>query len=792
MRKVKKRTFLLAAVLILVLSIMPLKALPVKADDNADENAAADILVTATTSASVKQGYSGYCYVYIDSLEVLSTLSVTVHYDADKVNVKSGYAYNVASALLSDKSVNNSSVQFSYIFDGNGKAEKTQLFYFRYTVLSNAEVGDTYFDVVVNEAYDSSLQPVSVSGSRCAFAIAETVTTKTCYIYSSSLVNTSVAEEFQISYRLSTYEIASGSFVINYDPELFEVVNVNNGTFLGNKISDVNVSLSGSIYVSFVGTEYNYGYDLLKVKFKTLKNVTEKSTIKLTVTEFYDLELNPISCRGYTTNANVEFDETYTADAPCMALQTAYNSTTDKVTLTVTLEENSMLGAGDFVLNFNKDYLIYDSAQKGFAPTFFNVNDKNVNDGVLKFSIISLSDITDAQTVLTVIFDVKHACEDKLVDFEISGSGFTDSLTNSILLNLVDTSVTVPLKHTAADAVEENRTEATCENDGGYDLVVYCSNCGEKISSEHKTIAALGHKYSNYVSNNDATCTKDGTKTAYCEHGCGKTDTITDKGSAIGHDYGEVSYLWAEDYSTCTAKRICKHDESHQETETVNSSATVVQESTCVLDELSTYSVTFENLAFKKQTVEKVKTADALGHKRAVAVEENIVKETCENDGSYDLVVYCSTCGEELTREHKTIVALGHDYCEWYATKNATCTKDGEKRRDCKNCEHYETDVVEAQGHVKSDWIIDKEATYSENGFKHKECTICGETLAAEIINKLEDENETSSIASNESTQSSNVVVQVSCGSSVNGYSSIGLIATAVLVAFIIKRKMHT
>lgn len=441
MRKAKSCAFLLTLILALALLIMPFGVISVSAAESTD------IQVTATTSTSVKQGYNGYCYVYIDSLESLSTLSVTVHYDVDKVAVQSGYVYNTASSLLNDKSVRESSVQFSYIFDGNGKAQKTQLFYFIYTVLSNAEVGATYFDIVVNEAYDSSLQPINVSGSRCAFTVAETVTTKSCYIYSFSSLSTSVGEEFELSYGLNIYQIASGSFSVNYDPELFEVAGVTKGAFCDNKIVDVNTKLAGSVYVSFVGTEYKSNTNLITVKFKTLKNVAEKSTIKMVVTEFYDLALNPISCSGYTTTANIVFDETYTADAPSMTLQAAYNASTDKVTLTVKLDRDSMLGAGDFALKFDTNYLTYHSAEKGFTPTFFNINDKNVSDGILKFSIISLSDITDEQIVLTVTFDVKHACEDKLADFEISGNGLTDALTNTIVLNFVDANVTIPLKH---------------------------------------------------------------------------------------------------------------------------------------------------------------------------------------------------------------------------------------------------------------------------------------------------------------------------------------------------------
>lgn len=57
-----------------------------------------------------------------------------------------------------------------------------------------------------------------------------------------------------------------------------------------------------------------------------------------------------------------------------------------------------------------------------------------------------------------------------------------------------------------------------------------CDICG-------KTLPALGHSFTNYVSNGDATCLADGTKTAVCDHaGCGAKDTVNDEGSALGHD----------------------------------------------------------------------------------------------------------------------------------------------------------------------------------------------------------------------------------------------------------------
>ena len=51
--------------------------------------------------------------------------------------------------------------------------------------------------------------------------------------------------------------------------------------------------------------------------------------------------------------------------------------------------------------------------------------------------------------------------------------------------------------------------------------------------------SALDHSFTNYVSNNDATCTEDGTKTAKCDR-CDETHTVTDEGSVLGHDYDVV------------------------------------------------------------------------------------------------------------------------------------------------------------------------------------------------------------------------------------------------------------
>ena len=70
----------------------------------------------------------------------------------------------------------------------------------------------------------------------------------------------------------------------------------------------------------------------------------------------------------------------------------------------------------------------------------------------------------------------------------------------------------------------------TCTEDG---YTIYgCSRCNEGNYVD-SFVNFLGHSFTNYVSNNDATYIDDGTKTAKCDR-CDKMNTTVDVGSALG------------------------------------------------------------------------------------------------------------------------------------------------------------------------------------------------------------------------------------------------------------------
>ena len=174
------------------------------------------------------------------------------------------------------------------------------------------------------------------------------------------------------------------------------------------------------------------------------------------------------------------------------------------------------------------------------------------------------------------------------------------------------------------------------------------------------------------------TCTTDG----YTTHTCACGDSYTDSTvPALTHD-------WAD--ATCTDPKTCKR-------------------TGCGATE-----------------------GEKLGHDLTVYPA---VDPTCTEKGL--------TAGEKCNRTGCThnvpqteVAAKGHDFDEWTVTTEATEDTNGEKRRDCKNCDHYETDVIPKLNHDCSRHettpIPAVPATCTTPGSTAGEkCSECGATVKA-------------------------------------------------------------
>ena len=94
-------------------------------------------------------------------------------------------------------------------------------------------------------------------------------------------------------------------------------------------------------------------------------------------------------------------------------------------------------------------------------------------------------------------------------------------------------------------------TPATCTGKG-----VRTYTCSSSSHTRTEDIPALNHSFAGqaYVSDNNATCEQDGTKTIRCVRygrgGCTEKDTVVDTGSMLGHSFGEEAYV-SDNNATC-------------------------------------------------------------------------------------------------------------------------------------------------------------------------------------------------------------------------------------------------
>ena len=190
-----------------------------------------------------------------------------------------------------------------------------------------------------------------------------------------------------------------------------------------------------------------------------------------------------------------------------------------------------------------------------------------------------------------------------------------------------------------------------------------------------------GHNMENYESDNNATCTQDGTKTARCQNdGCGESKTIPDEGSKLGHNF--INYTPNGDANctsvgtrTATCSRCTATDT--QPGEGVAPNHNVVSDPatppTCTRDGLTAGS----HCSRCQEVLTAQNTVARLGHQ---PVEDAAVAATCTRDG-LTAGSHCSRCQEALTAQN-SVSSLGHWYTEWTPNGNGTHTASC-MRSDC-------------------------------------------------------------------------------------------------------------
>ncbi len=295
--------------------------------------------------------------------------------------------------------------------------------------------------------------------------------------------------------------------------------------------------------------------------------------------------------------------------------------------------------------------------------------------------------------------------------------------------------VTVPKKaHTPGEKVKENEIKATCTTDGSYEEVVYCDVCDEQISRKEVIVGASHTNSEPYTVTEESTCIKQGfiKTTVFCTECSQILDEKVENLPLAEHNSGEehkeneteASCTTDGGYDMVTRCTVCNevlssehfvtsnggHDWNEWETVTpVSCTTNGLQVRTC------------KNDASHKE--ERILTFT--GHTEGEPEEIERVDADCLLDGYYVTATYCTVCGAETSKTRTVLPATGHSFGNWYVNKEASCAEEGEEKRDCNNCKHYETKPIEKTAHNYTEAVTPPTCTL--DGYTTYTCSACGD-----------------------------------------------------------------
>lgn len=288
-------------------------------------------------------------------------------------------------------------------------------------------------------------------------------------------------------------------------------------------------------------------------------------------------------------------------------------------------------------------------------------------------------------TETQIIKKTPHEFETTTVEPTCTEGGHTERFCKNCSFKET-TQTTEALGHTE---VVDSAVAPTCQSEGLTEGS-HCSVCGAVLTAQ-EVIEKLAH-CEVFTEIKEATCTDYGlTKGCVCSL-CGTVIYAAEKVEPLGHDFSAWRVISA---SSCvkegTKQRTCSRC-GEKQTQKIEKTAHLFQ-------------------------VEKGK------------------EPTCTKQGFSDFEK-CSVCGL-VTKEAQAIAPLGHDFGSWVVQSEATCTKNGLEKRQCRRCDFFATRDIEAKGHASTLFQTVKEATCLEDGLNQKICPDCNEVLSTQTVPAL-------------------------------------------------------
>ena len=364
-------------------------------------------------SASAAPGETRSVYVSGSNLEALAGVEGIVSYDDTALELTGAAMVGAFSALGTVNAETAGQVSFNgACLDGISGSQSILRLDFR--VRPDAAAGDYLLDILIENAYNTGLVAVPLSGASGVFTVTEPQsTTKTLYFYSGSSVSTLHKGE-QVSITARTYGsqgLAAGKLEFRYDAALFTCVAAEPLSALSGAMKSLDASRAGYVSAAFASEEEIPGGELLRLTLEAAADVDADTSVTFAASELYDTALAAMNGVGFTRTLALRKAEV-TPEVPALRVTMPAAARTDEtITAVVTLDSGSGLAAADFCISYDTALLtctgVKVSAGMESVDGVCIETNPHTDGGQVKFTFICAKGFADGAELVTVTFQPK-------------------------------------------------------------------------------------------------------------------------------------------------------------------------------------------------------------------------------------------------------------------------------------------------------------------------------------------------------------------------------------------------
>lgn len=361
-------------------------------------------------SASVAPGETRSVYVSGSNLESLAGVQGIVSYDDTALELTGAAMVGAFSGLGSVNTATVGRVSFNgTCLDGISGSQNILRLDFR--VRPDAAAKEYLLDILIENAYNTGLVAVPLSGASGVFTVTEPQsTTETLYFYSGSSVSTLHKGE-QVSITARTYGsqgLAAGKLEFRYDAALFTCVAAEPLSALSGAVKSLDASRAGYVSAAFASEEEIPGGELLRLTLEAVADVDADTSVTFAASELYDTALAAMNGVGFTQALTLRKTEV-TPETPALRVTMPAAARTDEtITAVAVLDRGSGLAAADFCISYDTALLtctgVKVSAGMESVDGVCIVTNPNFDGGQVKFTFICEKGFVDEAVLLTMTF----------------------------------------------------------------------------------------------------------------------------------------------------------------------------------------------------------------------------------------------------------------------------------------------------------------------------------------------------------------------------------------------------